>query len=129
MEEAHVRPKGLQIDRRMAPRVALSLPVRVVRHDAPQDAAAVDGVTANISSNGFSCSVPEHFRVGDRLRCLIRIPWFGAHREDVVTMDCSARVVRADGDESKCNIACRIDDYRIVGPGASSQAAKPCSQS
>ena len=34
----------------MSPRMALSLPIRVVRHDAPQDAIPVDAVTANISS-------------------------------------------------------------------------------
>jgi len=104
----------------MVPRMALSLPVRVVRHDAPQDAPPVDAVTANISSSGFLCAVPEPFRVGERVRCLISIPWFGQYRDDVITVDCSARVVRADESESRCTIACSIDDYRVVGPA-------PCS--
>lgn len=76
----------------------------------------MEAVTASISSNGFLCSVSERFRVGERVSCLISIPWFGPHRDDVITVDCWAHVVCADESNSPCTIACSIDDYHVVGP-------------
>jgi hypothetical protein len=106
-----------ETDRRQRVRVALSLPIRLFRGD---DSRPFDTRTRNVSSEGFYCVVTEPFTAGERIRCILTLPSFHpVHRDDVITLDCRARVVRVEAlVPPNFGIGCSIEGYQVVQVGA-----------
>jgi hypothetical protein len=104
-----------EFDRRRRVRVPLSLPLRLFRADG---AGPFDTHTKNVSSEGFYCVVSDPFAANERIRCILSLPAFDpGHHDDVITLDCWARVVRVELlGNSAYGIACAVEQYQVVLP-------------
>lgn len=102
-------------ERRRRPRLALAWTVYILRGS---DERPVESRTKNISSDGLYLYLSEPVSPGEPLRCIIRIPSPGqpGNRRSL-SLDCKVRVVRVEKDSSSntFGIACRIEDYTVIG--------------
>jgi hypothetical protein len=110
-------------DRRRRVRVALSLPIRLIRANGGR---AIDSNTKNVSSDGFYCIVREPFTAGERIRCILALPAFDPSRQDdLIALDCRVRVVRVDLlGSAEYGIACAIEQYQVMLPLREHELAK-----
>ena len=103
-------------ERRRRPRTKVHWPVRFLRANAE----AIDGVTQDLSSNGFYCLLRSAFARDELVECALKVP---AHDPQstgrTLRLDCTVRIVRAEpASEGLFGIACRIEAYRLAPGGA-----------
>jgi hypothetical protein len=89
--------------------------VRLIR---PNGARPLDSNTKNVSSDGFYCVVREPFTAGEQIRCILALPAFDpARQDDLIALDCLARVVRVELlGSAEYGIACAIEQYQVMLP-------------
>lgn len=101
------------VERRKHARLPLSCTAYLMRSGA---AELIETRTKNISVDGFYCFVSENLFVGEYIRCIVVVPAFNTeHPESMLSLHCSAKVVRVDWMGARSGIACHIEEYR-VGP-------------
>jgi hypothetical protein len=104
---------GLHADRRRQLRTPLHWPVVLFRELGGE---AIGSLTRDLSSCGFSCSVPSPFLIGEILNCSMKIPTHepngkGSERN----LECRVRVVRVNAaEEGGFDVACLIEDYHFA---------------
>lgn len=81
-----------------------------------QAADAVESLTRELSSSGFSCVTAVAFTPGERLICTLKIPTHdpnGKHLER--RLECKVRVMRVEpqGADGTFGLACQIEDYHF----------------
>jgi hypothetical protein len=97
------------VERRRAPRLSLSVPVRTPNR-APRK---VFGVTRDVSAGGlYIYTESEEWREGSRIRFVFQFPV--AVTGHSATTECGATVVRAERVEGGFGIAVRIDRISFV---------------
>ncbi|HEY2829442.1 MAG TPA: PilZ domain-containing protein [Thermoanaerobaculia bacterium] len=96
-------------DRRLEPRYALTVPIRV---------AGVEATTINVSLSGVSFKSPVPFPVSETIAfsVLLRSPFAP------VQMDCRGVVTRADPEDGGFVVAATIDQFRIASENAAGVA-------
>ena len=74
-------------------------------------------VTRDLSRDSFYCIVNEALTPGERIECEIVVPAHVPDREVTLSLRCRARVVRVEqiDAEDRYGLACRIEDYRLIG--------------
>ncbi|HEX7190101.1 MAG TPA: PilZ domain-containing protein [Thermoanaerobaculia bacterium] len=92
-------------ERRLEPRYALSVPIRV---------GAVEATTINVSLSGVAFKSPVPFPVSEPIAfsVLLRSPFAP------VQMDCRGIVTRADPEDGCFLVAATIDQFRIASENA-----------
>jgi len=107
------RDRTFGSDRRCRVRVALSLPVYLLRDT---DIHPVESKTINVSSEGFYCLVGQPFSPGEALTCVISVP--ACDQEDpeyFISLECHSRVLRIERvDDDAYGMACCIEDYKVI---------------
>jgi hypothetical protein len=100
-------------DRRRKPRTRLHWPVVLFR---AQGAEAIESLTRDLSSCGFSFSAPLLFRIGEILNCSMKIPTHDPNGRLLErNLECRVRVVRARSEEEGgFEVACLIEDYHFA---------------
>jgi hypothetical protein len=80
----------------------------------------IETMTQNLSSSGFYFFCPIALTPGEQVRCELRVPAHGSKsHEPALALECDAVVVRSEAtSEGFFGVACRIDDYRLAGGGA-----------
>jgi hypothetical protein len=77
---------------------------------------AMEGLTQDLSSDGFYCLAGEWFAAGETLICSLKVPSHklnGNHLEG--SLECKIRVMRVESQgEGMYGIACRIEDYHFA---------------
>lgn len=92
------------VERRRAPRLSVSVPVRTPNHDPGR----VFGVTRDISSGGlYIYTESEDWKEGSRIRFVFEFP--AEVTGHAATTVCGGTVMRTERVESLCGIAVRID--------------------
>ena len=81
-----------------------------------QGADAVESLTRELSSSGFSCVTEVSFTPGERLLCTLKIPTHdpnGKHLEQ--RLECKVLVMRVEpqGADGTFGLACQIEDYHF----------------
>ena len=85
----------------------------------------IETVTRDLSSDGFSCLSRIALLPGEILRCHIKIPQYRRQGpEQLRLLDCRVRVVRVDpvdpvDRDGIFEIGCRLEAYRLITPGES----------
>ncbi len=100
-------------ERRARMRLPVRWPLRILSSNG--SGQPLEGITENLSSQGFYCWVSRAFAPGDSLRCLIELP----SRLDTprrLVLSCEAEVVRSErsSEAGLFGVACRIVEYQIV---------------
>ena len=100
-------------DRRRKPRTQLHWPLILFRQQQGGD--AIESVTRDLSSRGFSCHSPSPFHIGELLSCAMRIPTHDPNGKLLERiLECRVRVVRVMADaEGGFGIGCAIEDYHF----------------
>lgn len=100
-------------ERRRYPRVPVHWTVFLISESDPYPA---EGITKDMSSQGFYCLVPRMFSVGESVRCALVIPSHYTYQSDtMVCLKAKARVLRVENlDGTTYGIACQIESYRVV---------------
>jgi hypothetical protein len=101
-------------ERRKKTRYGLRCRVRFFRQSDPIS----EGVTQNLSSVGFYCLVLVPLKLGESLRCLLKMPSRGMAKDESLLIECRVRVVRVDdADEGgSYGIGVRIEGYSARTP-------------
>lgn len=96
-------------ERRLEPRYALSVPIRV---------GSVEATTINVSLSGVAFKSPVPFPISEKIdfSVLLRSPFAP------VQMDCRGIVTRADPEDGGFVIAATIDQFRIASENAAGAA-------
>jgi hypothetical protein len=95
----------------------------------PGETKQIEGITKNVSVDGFYCFVQELFRIGELLHCVIVVPASGRQPDDALNLDCRVEVVRVEPlGTGRYGIACHIEEYRVLTvPARSKLRGKPVS--
>lgn len=96
-------------DRRRRPRIPAHWPVYLVRES---DSHPLETVTKDLSSEGFSCYVPEPVPPGQFLECALIIPSH-AKSADHLCLKGRVQVIRLETVGDLYEIGCRLHDYSI----------------
>ena len=113
-------------EERKRSRLPLHLPVILCApgsHAAPSWTKTVD-----IGDEGFSCTTPEPFRLGDRLQCLIALPSpCSSAISEQLYLRGEVQVVRlAVNQEEGFSVYCQFSDYHMInGEAVNSWMASP----
>jgi len=101
------------VERRACFRLPVRWPLRIATSNGKE--LTLDGMTENLSSQGFYCWVHRAFRPGDALHCVIEFPHRPSLSARRLRLRCEAEVVRSEcGPEAGLyGVACRIKDYSI----------------
>jgi hypothetical protein len=103
---------------RTGKRFPVHLPIRLISGSASRPGQ--EGTTENISAAGVYLRLSEPMEVNSRIEFEITVPagLVGATADVVVR--CVGRVIRADFNSPDKGVACLIDEYDFVRPGANS---------
>jgi hypothetical protein len=79
------------------------------------DGTAVQGMTENLNSRGFYCTVPEPAVKGQIVACVIRLPSPNPEESAQVYLHCRAEVLRVEAKAAAggFGLGCRILDYHV----------------
>ena len=96
-------------ERRLEPRYALNVPIRV---------GSVEATTINVSLSGVAFRSPVSFPISEQIAfsVLLRSPFAP------VQMDCRGVVTRADPEDGAFVVAATIDQFRIASENAAGAA-------
>ncbi|HWW18261.1 MAG TPA: PilZ domain-containing protein [Candidatus Saccharimonadales bacterium] len=112
-------PEG--VDRRQARRYSMSLPMRVLPHDARSNELRAN--TRDVSYRGLYFLSETKFDVGSQIDFIIKLPE-PVSATGVVDIRCSGRVVRVEaGKNGTSGIAAKIERYEFLPISASATAA------
>ena len=94
-------------------RTPLHWPVILFRK---QGGEAVESLTRDLSSCGFSFSAPLPFLIGEILNCSMKIPTHEPNGKLLErNLECRVRVVRVNAaEEGGFEVACLIEDYHFA---------------
>jgi hypothetical protein len=100
-------------DRRRKARTALHWPVILFRKHGGE---AVESLTRDLSSCGFSFSAPSPFLIGEILNCSMKIPTHDPNGKLLErNLECRVRVVRVNAAEGGgFDVGCLIEDYHFA---------------
>ena len=101
-------------ERRKLSRCALKWPLLLWRRDSIQ---AAEGVTRDISSEGFYCNTQQSFLPGERLECCIEMVSLDQTGSPVfIDLHCQVQVVRVDiaGTNPEFGLACQLLSYSLL---------------
>lgn len=101
-------------ERRKLTRCALKWPLLLWRRDGVR---AVQGVTRNISSEGFYCSTKTSFMPGESLECCVEMASQDQEGNRIfIDLHCQVEVVRVDiiGVTPEFGLACKLLSYSIL---------------
>jgi len=101
---------------RTGKRFPVHLPIKLISSSAARPGQ--EGTTENISAAGIYLRLDESLEVNSRVEFEITIPagLIGASADVVVR--CIGRVIRADNGSPGKGVACLIDEYDFIRPGA-----------
>jgi len=77
-------------------------------------------VTRDINKDGFYCLLNQPVNPGEQIECDIVVPTHGPQdHDDVIYLRCLVQTVRVEkiGTASEFGVACRIENYYLVGGG------------
>jgi hypothetical protein len=111
------------LERRKVERLALRWPIKLWKKG---DARIVESVTSDLSCAGFYCTSNYAFLPGEALECAIQIADQSRKTARTWTIHCMAIVLRVEAKtpESGYGIACRFDDYTVLGGFSDFNAAQ-----
>jgi hypothetical protein len=100
------------VERRRRCRYHVRWPLRIY---VAGRARPVEGITENLSSNGFYCIVDCPLPKGQAVRCLIELPSGTSGELLPLVLNCRAVVLRVESSSlpGQFGLACRITDYAI----------------
>jgi PilZ domain len=103
-------------ERRRRPRTLVHWPVLLFREHGDE---VIETTTQNLSSCGFYCLLGSSVSAGESLFCRLHVPLPEApRRKSFGVLECRVRVTRTEPAlaEGLFGVACRIEDYRFIGP-------------
>src|SRR4051812_20755878 len=105
-------------ERRQRTRMSVHWPVRLLKEGA---VSGIQTTTQNLSSSGFYCLSITPLPPGETLICALTVPAYDPRsQERTISLECRALVVRAEAAaDGLFGIACRIEDYHLVGDARS----------
>jgi hypothetical protein len=103
---------------RTGKRFPVHLPIKLLNRSEPQ--SGQQGTTENISAAGVYLHVDEPLEVNSRVEFEITIPAVAIGAGQDVILRCVGRVIRTDSQSPDKGVACLIDEYDFVRPGAGS---------
>jgi hypothetical protein len=115
-------------ERRGRERVALCWQLRLRK---PGCELVVEAESENLSSEGFYCLTTGSFVQGERVECLLPLPvGMGPRKWELSICASIVRIEYRDA-ETRCGLACQIEDYCLVdrqqgGPASSSPSFALC---
>lgn len=98
------------VEHRRAPRFAMRLPMRLVRHQA--ETPNEPGETRNLSANGVLFTIRLPMMVGERIEYTIDLP--STNNGAVARIRCFGYVVRTENEPEQFAVAATVDRYEFV---------------
>ena len=97
-------------ERRKRPRHPLRCRVRFFRRLSD---SVAEGVTENLSSVGFYCLLLTPLKLGESLKCHLKMPSHDTAKDESLLLECHVRVVRIDeaNEGGSCGIRFQIESY------------------
>lgn len=103
---------SLCVERRRRCRFTVRWPVKIY---VAKDTGGIEGLTENMSSKGFYCTVTSSALQGQIITCEIEVPSLASQERLKTYLHCEAVVLRVEPGVApgRFGLACRIKDYFI----------------